>query len=55
MPALAGRPPDELVQRLRAFKSAARGGTVMPELARGYTGDELDALAAWFAARRPPR
>lgn len=51
-PPLAGRSRDELARLLRDFKSGARPGTLMPQLAKGYTDAEIDALAAWFAAQR---
>lgn len=52
---LAGMQQEEIARALRAFKAGERSGTVMPQLAKGYTDDEIDALAAWFATRRPPR
>jgi len=52
---LAGMPRQEIADALRAFKAGERPGTVMPQLAKGYTDDEIDALAAWFAAREPSR
>jgi cytochrome c553 len=48
-------PRHDLARALRAFKAGERAGTVMPQLAKGYTDDEIDALAAWFAAREPSR
>jgi len=54
-PALAGQSREALIEKLRGFRDGMRGGTVMPQLARGYTPAQLDALAAWFAAQRPPR
>jgi len=54
-PALAGQPREALVEKLRAFRDGTRDGTVMPQLARGYTPAQLDAVAAWFAAQRPSR
>jgi cytochrome c553 len=48
-------PRQEIADALRAFKAGERPGTVMPQLAKGYTDDEIDALAAWFAAREPSR
>ena len=54
-PPLAGMPRDALVDALRGFRAGTRPGTVMPELARGYTDAEIDALAGWFAQARPPR
>jgi cytochrome subunit of sulfide dehydrogenase len=54
-PALAGQSREALVEKLRAFRDGTRDGTVMPQLARGYTPKQLDAVAAWFAAQPPPR
>jgi cytochrome c553 len=34
---------------LADFKSGKRPGTVMNRLAKGYTDDEIKALAAYFA------
>lgn len=48
-------PPQEIAGALRAFKAGERPGTVMPQLAKGYTDAEIDALAAWFASRKPSR
>jgi cytochrome subunit of sulfide dehydrogenase len=49
---LEGRPAASLVDAMRAFKAGSRGGTVMPQIARGYADADIDALAAWFAAQR---
>ena len=54
-PALAGQSREALVEKLRAFRDGTRNGTVMPQLARGYTPAQLDAVAAWFAAQPCPR
>lgn len=52
MPRLAGRPREALVASLRAFRDGSRPATVMPQLAKGYSDEEIDALAAYFAAMR---
>lgn len=39
-------------QALRAFREGRRAGTVMPQLMRGYTDEEIDAIAAWLAVTR---
>jgi cytochrome subunit of sulfide dehydrogenase len=52
---LAGRPKDELLVRMRDFNSGARSGTVMPQLAKGYTDEQIDAVCGWFAAQRSAR
>lgn len=60
VPGLAGRPAEELVQLLQAFKAGDRPGTVMPQLAKGYDDAQIDLLARYFAAQsaaplsRPP-
>jgi len=53
VPSLAGQPIDALLAKLRGFRDGTRGGTVMPALAKGYTRDELEALARHFARERP--
>ena len=49
---LAGRPKDELAALLREFKSGKREGTLMPQLARGYTDEQIAQLSNWFAAQK---
>jgi len=48
---LGGRDRDDLLARLIGFRDGTRAGTVMPQLARGYTPDQLSQLAGWFAAQ----
>jgi sulfide dehydrogenase cytochrome subunit len=50
---LDGRVAADIARTMRAFRSGERAGTVMPQLARGYTDADIDAIAAWFAAQRP--
>lgn len=52
---LAGQARDALVAKLRAFRDGTASGTVMPQLAKGYTPAQLEAVAAYFAAQGPPR
>jgi cytochrome subunit of sulfide dehydrogenase len=55
LPMLHGQARDALVAKLRAFRDGSRTGTVMPQLVKGYSETELDAIAAWFAAQRTPQ
>lgn len=51
VPAIAGRPEPVLSAQLLAFKrDEMPEATVMPRLAKGFTDEELEALAAYFAA-----
>ena len=52
IPPLAGAPAAATAQKMRDFKSGARKGTVMPQLARGYTDAQIGAIAGWFAQQR---
>ena len=49
LPGLAALPAPYLVAQMQAFKSGARAGTVMPQLAKGYSDAQIAQLAAWFA------
>ncbi len=50
---LAGVGKDSLVRKLQEFKSGAKPGTIMPELAKGYTDEQIELIAGWFAAQKP--
>jgi cytochrome c553 len=54
LPSLAGAPRADIVTKLQEFKSGKRPGTVMPQLAKGYTDEQIDRAAAWFAAQPAP-
>jgi len=49
VPGLAGVPAATLVEQMKAFKSGARPGTVMPQLAKGYSDAQIERLAAALA------
>jgi cytochrome c553 len=53
VPGLAGLPAPYLIEQMNTFKNGARGGTVMPQLARGFNDNQIAELAAWFAQVRP--
>lgn len=53
MPALAGVDQDKLLQALLEFKSDKRAATIMHQLAKGYSDDELSQLARHFARQQP--
>lgn len=50
---LAGRGQAELQQQLLAFKNGQRAGSIMPQLAKGYSDEQLAQIAAYFAAQKP--
>lgn len=53
MPTLfANAKPGEIKTFLRDFKSGAKEATVMDRIAKGYSVEQLDAIAAYYEARR---
>jgi cytochrome subunit of sulfide dehydrogenase len=50
---LAGKPREEIVRKMLEFKSGARPATLMNQLAKGYTDEQIQALAGWLAAQKP--
>ena len=54
LPPLAGMPRDHIASQMRAFRDGGRPATVMHQIAKGYTDEQIDALAAYFAARGKP-
>lgn len=53
MPALAGMPAERMLALLAAFKSGATPATVMHQITKGYSDDQLRAIASHFAAQKP--
>ena len=49
---LAGLPADRIVATMAAFKSGTLPATVMHQIAKGYTDDQIKAMAAYFAAQK---
>ncbi len=52
-PSIAGQGKDSLLQQLKEFKSGKRPGTIMPQHAKGYTDEQLEAIAGYFASVKP--
>ncbi len=52
MPSLAGEPKEQLVKRLQEYRAGSRPATVMHQLSKGYTDEQIDLLAGFFAAQK---
>ena len=52
MPNLAGQQRSYLMQQMQDFKTGKRPATIMHQLAKGYTDEQIDTLAAFFAAQK---
>lgn len=51
VPSLAGVPAADIVQAVSEFRSGQRSATVMHQLSKGYTDEQLRLIAAFFAAQ----
>ena len=41
-----------IVRAMQEFRSGQRTGTVMDRIAKGFTDEEIQAIAAWYATQR---
>ena len=52
VPRLNGRNPADIVTAMQAFKSGQLPSTVMDRIAKGFSDDEVKAIAAWYGAHK---
>jgi cytochrome c553 len=52
VPRLAGVDQAAIVRAMQDFRSGQRAATVMDRIAKGFTDDEIQAIAAWFATQK---
>lgn len=45
MPLINSLTSEQMLTQLKAFKSGAREGTIMPQLAKGYSDEQLETIA----------
>jgi cytochrome c553 len=45
MPLINHLTSEQMLTQLKAFKSGAREGTIMPQLAKGYSDEQLEIIA----------
>ena len=46
---LAGNAKIETLVKLQEFKNGKRTGTIMPQIAKGFTDEQIDLIAGFFA------
>ncbi len=49
---LAGLDRAAIVKAVREFRSGQRVATVMDRIAKGFTDEEIEAIAAWYATQK---
>lgn len=52
MDALAGMEKDKLLQKIKDFRSGAKPATIMHQISKGYTDEQMDLIAAYYAAQK---
>jgi len=53
IPSIAGNTEDYFAETMEAFKSGERKSTVMGRVAKGYSSEEIQRMAKFFAAQKP--
>jgi sulfide dehydrogenase cytochrome subunit len=49
---LAGMAKADLVRKLNEFRSGAKPATIMHQISKGYTDQQIDLVAGYFAAQK---
>jgi cytochrome subunit of sulfide dehydrogenase len=52
MESLAGVNKDDIVKKMLDFKAGRKPATIMHQLSKGYSDDQIQAIAAYFAAQK---
>jgi sulfide dehydrogenase cytochrome subunit len=52
MESLAGANKDDMVKKMLDFKAGSRPATIMHQLAKGYSDEQIVAIAGYFAAQK---
>jgi len=48
---LAGMPKADLIRKMDEFRSGAKPATIMHQLAKGYTDQQIEMLGSYFSAQ----
>jgi cytochrome subunit of sulfide dehydrogenase len=52
VPRLIGRSPADIAAAMTAFRSGERPSLVMGRIAKGFSDDEIKAIAAWYGTQK---
>ena len=52
VPRLIGRDPAVIVSAMQAFRAGTTPSTVMDRISKGFSDDEIKAIAAWYGAQK---
>ena len=52
VPPLAGRPAADITAQMVAYKTGQRPGTIMDRIAKGFSDEEIRAIATWYESQK---
>jgi sulfide dehydrogenase cytochrome subunit len=52
VPRLVGRSPADVVVAMQEFRVGKRPATVMDRIAKGFSDDDINAIAVWLTAQK---
>ena len=52
VPPLKGRSVADIADAMTEYKSGKRSGTIMDRIAKGFSDEEIRAIAAWYAGQK---
>jgi cytochrome subunit of sulfide dehydrogenase len=52
VPRLIGLDRAAIIRAMQDFRSGQRAGTIMDRIAKGFTDEEIQAIAAWYATQK---
>lgn len=52
VPGLAGKSKEAIVKAMSEFKTGKREATIMHQIAKGYSDQQIELVAAYFAAQK---
>mgnify|MGYP001809768688 FL=1 len=55
MKPLAGMPADKLIAIMADYRAGNLPATIMHQIVKGYTDDQIKLIAAYFAAQKPAK
>jgi len=55
MKSIAGMPADKLIAMIEDYKNGNQPATIMHQISKGYTPEQIKLIAGYFAAQKPKK
>ena len=52
MESLAGKRKEKMLEKIRDFKSGAKPATIMHQIAKGYTDEQMEIIVDYFSKQK---